>query len=155
MEDSIADTFKEFLTGRMAHKNFQDAINNFPMDRINTKIDNIPYTFWHLLEHIRIAMKDIIEYVLEPEYEFLHWPDDYWPPKDKKATEEDWHNSVDEIHSLLEQSLSLFEGKEILDLIKKIDHVESNHSILRELIMIIDHNAYHIGQFVTMRMIIN
>jgi hypothetical protein len=155
MDEIIIENLKSFLTGHMAHKNFEDAISNFPIDKINMKIDNIPYTFYQLLEHIRISLNDIVDYISNPNYKFLNWPDDYWPPRDKIATIEEWNTTVKDIRFLYGKSKSLIEGKKITDLVKKLPHVTSEHSLLREIIMIIDHNAYHIGQFVTMRMVIN
>ena len=154
MTDVIIEQLKQFLTGHMAHKNFEDAISDFPMSKINTKLDNIPYTFWHLLEHIRRGQKDIYEYISSSDYKSMNWPDDYWPPRNKEATAEDWNKTINEIRDLYEQSKALIENKSLAELSKKIEFVDKDHSVLRGIILIIDHNAFHMGQFVTMRMVL-
>ena len=66
--------------------NFESAVKAFPEKLINAKPDNVPYTFWHQIEHIRITQKDLIEYVGDPEYKEPSWPADYWPAQDAKQT---------------------------------------------------------------------
>ena len=84
----------------------------------------------------------------------MNWPDDYWPPRDKEASVDDWNKTIDEIKELYKLSKSLIENKTLEELSRKIEFVEKDHSVLRGILLIIDHNAFHMGQFVTMRMIL-
>ena len=62
-----------------SYMTFDDVVADFPMKHVNTRPPNVPYTPWHLLEHMRIAQRDILEYIEDPEYRLPSWPDDYWP----------------------------------------------------------------------------
>jgi hypothetical protein len=67
------------LTLRQAHMDFEDAVADFPPEHINTRPPNCAYTFWHLLEHLRICQRDILDYIRADDYEWLTFPDDLWP----------------------------------------------------------------------------
>ena len=71
------------LAHRQAHQLFDTAIKSFPPDHYNTRPPKVPYSFWHLLEHLRIAQADILDYIENPDYQYLNFPDDYWPPPDE------------------------------------------------------------------------
>jgi hypothetical protein len=68
-----------------SYMTFDDVVAGFPMAQINTRPPNVPYTPWHLLEHMRIAQRDILDYIKDKAYRLPTWPDDYWPDKDAKA----------------------------------------------------------------------
>ena len=73
------------LRGRGAHLTFESAVKAFPEKLINAKPENVPYTFWHQIEHIRLAQIDMIEYISDPDYKAPSWPDDYWPAPDAQT----------------------------------------------------------------------
>ena len=77
-----------------SYMTFDDAVADFPMRHINTRPPNVPYTPWHLLEHMRIAQRDILEYIEDPEYRLPAWPDDYWPKPDDKADAAAWKKTI-------------------------------------------------------------
>ena len=77
-----------------SYMTFDDVVADFPMKHINTRPPNVPYTPWHLLEHMRIAQRDILEYIEDPEYRLPTWPDDYWPKPDATADAKAWRKTV-------------------------------------------------------------
>jgi hypothetical protein len=74
--------------GTQAHMSLADAVKDFPLKDMNVKPPNVPYTFWHLLEHIRIAQWDIIDFIKNPDYEELEWPEGYWPAQERQGDQE-------------------------------------------------------------------
>ena len=141
------------LSGGGAHMNLDEAVSDFPHGHINTKPPNLPYTFWHLLEHIRIAQWDILDFILNTNYEPLNWPEDYWPHPDSKATPKQWLATITTICSDLAEIKALIENP-VTDLYSDLPHAKG-YNILREALLVADHNAYHIGEFAILRQIVD
>ena len=139
--------------GTQAHMSLADAVKGFPLKDMNVRPPNVPYTFWHLLEHIRIAQWDIIDFIRNPDYEELEWPRGYWPAKNAKATKKDWDATIARYQSDLKEMIALVKNPRT-DLHAKIPHGDGQ-TILREAILIVDHNAYHIGEFAILRQVVN
>lgn len=142
----------KFLQGNQAYMSFDDAVAKFPTKHINTKAPNVDYTFWHILEHIRITQWDIIDFCTNPDYKYIKWPDDYWPKQDAKATKKDWDKTIKAIRSDLNEMTKLVQNPEN-DLYKPFAWGEGQH-LLREAIMVAEHNAYHIGEFAVLRQVV-
>ncbi len=134
------------LKGGKAHITTAKAISGFPVGRINTCPANIPYSGWQLLEHIRIAQWDILEFIKNPQHQSPDWPRGYWPPKDKKATKADWENTISLFTNDLE-GLQKIVADPKTNLTNPLPHAPG-YNILREILLAADHNAYHIGQLV-------
>ena len=145
----IREQLVSFLKGGHAHATFEETLKNFPMDRINDIAPNTDYTPYRLLEHIRITQWDIINFIQNPEYKDLKWPDDYWPKEGKKATATDWKKSVSAYKKDLETFIKLLQNPKT-DLYKKIPH-GTGQTILKEALVVIDHNSNHIGEFGILR----
>lgn len=139
----------ELLDARSAHIDVESALNGFPLDRINERIPGSPHTAWQLLEHIRIAQWDILDFSVDPDYKEMAWPDDYWPKAE--ATEADWHRSVEQVLGDLQKMRDLVADPSS-DLFKPFEHGQGQ-TLLREAMLVADHNAYHIGQLVLLRRI--
>ena len=139
----------ELLDGRSAHIDVASALNGFPLDRINERISGSPHTAWQLLEHIRLAQWDILDFSINPHYKEMAWPDDYWPTAD--GSEEDWKRSAEQILADLDKMRDLIRDPNS-DLFRKLEH-GSGQTLLREAMLVADHNAYHIGQLVLLRRI--
>ncbi len=154
MSDTLLrDQLSNFLTTAQAHMTLEEAVKDFPISHINDIFPNGTYTFWHLLEHIRRTQIDILDFIINSRYKEPHWPNDYWPSEKEKATEKDWEKTI----SLFEKDLKAL--KKIVndpktDLEAKVSWGDGQ-IILREIIMVIDHNAYHIGEFSIMRQVLN
>ena len=137
----------ELLLGRSAHIDIEKAVANFPMDHINTTVANSPHTAWQLLEHIRIAQWDILEFSRNADHVSPDWPEGYWPKAD--GTADTWRASIDEVLRDM-QSMRDLVADEHTDLYAKIEHGEGQ-TVLREALLVADHNAYHLGQLVLLK----
>ncbi len=135
------------LQGRNAHLTFEEAIKNFPEDQFNKRIVGANYSCWELVEHLRIAQLDILEFIRNPDYTSPSWPEGYWPKEDGElATWEQAVNSFLQDRKILEE---LVQDRNI-DLYSPIPHAP-DYTIFREIVLVIDHNSYHLGQLVILR----
>jgi hypothetical protein len=139
------------LRGGNAHMSFDEAVSEYPTASINAPFVNGPYTAWHLLEHIRITQRDILEFIRDPDYVERRWPDDYWPPRDAMATPEDWQRSLAGFHDDARALQTIVEDP-ATNLHMRIPHGDGQ-TIFREMLVVADHNAYHIGEFAIMRQV--
>jgi uncharacterized damage-inducible protein DinB len=109
----------------------------------------MPYTLWQLLEHLRLAQHDILDFCRNPSYTELHWPDDYWPP----ATTAPTASQVEASHAALREdrnALMAMASDPKIDLLARIPH-GTGQTYLRELLLVADHTSYHLGQMVVVR----
>jgi hypothetical protein len=137
------------LLGGNAHMDFDFAVSDFPMNDINKKIPNASYTVWHLLEHMRIAQWDILDFVKDPGHVSPDFPDGYWPPEDEKATPAKWKKTVEGFKKDLKALAALARDPKT-DLFSPIPHAEG-YTVFREIILAADHNAFHIGELAALR----
>jgi uncharacterized damage-inducible protein DinB len=132
----------ELLAGKSAHIDLETLLNEFPIDEINSRLENAPHTAWELLEHLRIAQHDIVEFSRDAKHVSPKFPEGYW--NKKEAAVEDWKNSCEQILSDLQTMRDLISDEET-DLFAKISHGDGQ-TVLREALLVADHNAYHLGQ---------
>jgi hypothetical protein len=141
------------LNGRNAHMTFDDAVANFPAAHINTRPPNVSYTFWHLIEHLRITQWDILEYSRDPKHVSPNWPVGYWPPTDAQADSAQWDETIRRFRADLAAMKTIVADPKT-DLFAPIPHGYDGHTILREALLIADHNAYHIGELGILRQVV-
>ena len=141
----LREQLVNLLTKRQAHMLFEDAVANFPAEHINTQIPNTEYTFWHLVEHLRICQWDILDYITNPNYQYREHPAGYWPTKGATTDETGWNASVAAFMADL-QALVDIVNNPANDLHAQIPHAMPGHNILREILIIGQHNAYHVGE---------
>lgn len=139
------------LDGVGAHMPFDEAVADFPDDAINRRPPNVSYTPWHLLEHIRITQADILDYVRNPDYVEIEWPADYWPASDATATPAAFAQTIEGFRADL-AALRELAADPATDLFATIPNTPG-HTILRELRVVADHNAYHVGEFAILRQV--
>jgi len=144
---ALREHLLELLAGRSAHIDLEEALGDFPIDEINTTVGGSPHTAWQLLEHIRIAQWDILEFSRDRKHESPKWPEGYWPRED--GTPDKWRASVKKVLSDLQGMCDLV-ANEDTDLYAKIEHGDGQ-TILREALLVADHNAYHLGQLVLIK----
>jgi hypothetical protein len=137
------------LKGGNAHMTFAEAVEDFPEVHINTRFTNSTYSAWGLIEHIRRTQLDIIDFMRNPKYKEISWPDDYWPPSGKKATKREWENTVRAFNANLKELEKIVKSPKT-KLYSKIPWGDGQ-TVLREILLVADHNAYHIGEFAIMR----
>lgn len=141
----------QLLNGRNAHMTFDDAVVDFPMDMINSRPPNVPYTFWHLVEHLRIAQWDILDFINNPDYVAPDWPAGYWPEPNSLASPEEWDNSLSQFR-IDQGALAEMVQNQDIDLLAELDHAPG-YSLMREIIVVADHNAYHVGELAILRQV--
>ncbi|HEY0376212.1 MAG TPA: DinB family protein [Pyrinomonadaceae bacterium] len=137
------------LGGGGAHVDFESAVADFPAGKAHRKIKHLPYTAWQVLEHMRIAQWDILEFSRSAGHVSPKWPEGYWPTKDAEPGAEAWGASVERFRADLEEMKALA-ADEGTDLFARIPHGDGQ-TILREALLVADHNAYHLGVLVTMK----
>ena len=147
--DILVENLLALLTGEHSRTSFEDVVADFPMDRINEKMPNSDRTPWDLLEHIRIGQWDILDYMRNPEYKYMNWPQDYWPPKGKKATKADWAKSVRDFQRDFQAVQDIIKDPGT-DFYKDIPWGEGE-TILREVVTLANHNGFHLGEFAITR----
>jgi DinB superfamily len=131
------------LRGGNAHITFDDLIANFSAGRCDQKIDGLPYTAWQVLEHMRIAQWDILEFSRDPQHVSPKWPEGYWPKPGELGDDERWLQTVQRFQSDLNEMIGLIENP-VADLFAKLPH-GTGQTLLREALLLADHNAYHLG----------
>ena len=148
----VREQLLKLLQGGRAHMHFEEAVENFPLEQINTRLPNSDYTPWRLLEHMRIAQWDIVEFVRDPAHVSPPWPEGYWPPADKQADADDWKKTLAGLRHDLEAFQAVVSDPGA-NLWAPIPHAPK-YTIVREVLVLADHNAYHLGEFGLMRTVI-
>jgi hypothetical protein len=136
------------LEGGGAHARFEDVIEHFPAKLRGKKADGLPHTAWMLLEHMRIAQWDILEFSRDSKHVSPAWPDGHWPRTDAPPTATAWAKSIQRFRKDLKAMKSLVANSKS-DLYAPIPWGEGQ-TVLREALLVADHNAYHLGQLVTL-----
>src|SRR5574340_229284 len=132
-----------------AHADFNSAVAGLGAAARGTSPPQMPHAPWEIVEHIRIAQHDILDFCRNPKYEEMQWPADYWPPTPAPPDAQAWDASIASFHRDLADLQKLADDPKI-DLLATIPH-GSGQTYLRELILVIDHNAYHVGELVAVR----
>jgi hypothetical protein len=139
----------KLLSGGDAHADFDSVVKDFPVELRGKTPRGAEHSPWQLLEHLRIAQWDILDFSTNPDYKTMEWPKEYWPttaaPPDPKA----WDKSVHAFRKDLKAMCALVEDEKT-DLYAKIPHGDGQ-TILREALVVADHNAYHLGQLLLLR----
>ena len=150
---SLVAELISLLTEANAHATLEDACAGLTPESWNQHVQEVPYTIWQLVEHLRIAQWDILEFSLGAQHESPEWPAGYWPAKDATANEQQWQATLDHIHADRQRFIDLLHDDET-DLLAPIPH-GTGQTILREAMLIADHNAYHIGQIILLHRLLN
>ena len=148
-EKVLRDYLGRFLDWHEAHANFKAAFRNFPAKYRGKRPPGCPHSPWELLEHMRIATHDILEFSRNAKHKSPDWPAGYWPSKPEPPSAAAWDKSVKALEKALREMGELVMDPKT-DLLAQIPH-GSGQTILREALLIADHNAYHLGQFVLVR----
>jgi len=147
----VREHLLKLLNGGNAYMPFSEAVKDFPVGKMNVVFPNGTYTPWHLLEHMRITQWDILDFIRNPNYVYIKWPDDYWPKKNERATKKEWEHTIAQYESDV-QALRKIVKDPKTDLYKKIPHGEGQ-TVLKEILVVADHLAYHLGEFAIMRQV--
>ena len=152
MSDNILrEELLALLDGIGARMPFDEAVADFPDDAINRRPPNVSYTPWQLLEHLRLTQVDILDYIQNLAYVERDWPADYWPAPEATATPGQFAETIERFRGDL-AILRALAADPTTDVFATIPN-SPGHTILRELRIVADHNAYHIGEFAILRQV--
>ncbi len=148
-ENEAREHLVKLIDGHQAYLPFEKAVEGIHYGLRGIIPEKLTYSIWHLVEHIRIAQHDILEYSKDPHFQSPSWPDGYWPESKSPANEEEWQNAIkafledrDEMRSLIKNPLNgLFEPFSN----------GTGHTLFRQAILVAEHNAYHTGQILVIR----
>jgi hypothetical protein len=132
-----------------AHIDFDAAVEDLPEAQRGTRPAGLPYSPWELVEHIRLAQRDILEFCQDAAYRERKWPDDYWPASPSPPGKSAWEESLAAVRQD-RAALQHLAGDLTVDLQARIPH-GTGQTYLRELLLVADHTAYHVGQIVAVR----
>jgi len=139
------------LAVRQAHMIFEDAVADFPEAHINTRPTHCAYTFWHLIEHMRICQKDILDYTQSDEYTWPVFPDDLWPERTAVTDAAGWEQTIAAFLADRQKLVEIVNDAAV-DLFAPLPNSgEHQHTILREILIVASHNAYHTGELAILR----
>jgi hypothetical protein len=148
-EKVLRDQLLYLLKGGGAHISFDDALNNWPVRLAGAKVANFPHSAWMLLEHMRLAQWDILEFSRNSKHASPPWPDGYWPASEAPPDDAAWSASMAAFKKDLRTMERLVTDPRV-DLYARIPWGDGQ-TILREALLLADHNAYHLGQLVMLR----
>lgn len=146
---ALREHLVELLEGGHAHAPFDDVVAHFPPDRIGTRPEGAAHSAWEIVEHMRIAQNDILRFSLSADYISPEWPAGYWPAAAKPERGSEWDKSLTAFRKDLGEFVTLVRDPK-QDLYKKFPW-GSGQTLLREALLIADHNAYHLGELVVVR----
>lgn len=145
-EQIFRQLLSQSLDWQNAHVNFETTIKEVPPAKRGLRLPGAPYSPWELLEHLRLAQRDILDYCQAEPYQSHAWPDDYWPESPEPPSEEAWDKSIDAFLKDTKEAQTLINHPE-MDLFATVPHHEQA-TYFKEMLIILDHNAYHVGQLV-------
>ena len=148
-DKALREHLDYLLEGGGAHVKFDEVTAGVPVKLRGQKPAGIPHSLWMLLEHLRIAQWDILEFSRSPKYVSPKWPEGYWPKTEAPPKPDAWNASIKKFQQDLKAMRDLVKDPKI-DLFAKIPWGDG-HTILREALLVADHNAYHLGQMLDVR----
>ena len=151
-DKALREQLIQLLDSEHAHLKFDDAVKDFPPELRGKRPAGSPHSAWELLEHLRIAQSDILEFTRDPKHASPKFPDGYWPSTEAPPTDTAWDESVAAYRADL-RAFSALTAAESIDLFARIAHGDGQ-TVLREILLAADHNAYHLGQLVLVKKIL-
>jgi hypothetical protein len=148
-DKALREHLVNLIRGGHAHADFDTAIKNLPAALRGKRPKRAEHSPWEILEHLRIAQWDIVEFSRDPKHQSPDWPSGYWPSSPTPPDEKSWDKSVRAFRKDLNAMCALVEDPST-DLFAKIPHGDGQ-TILREALLVADHNAYHLGELVLVR----
>lgn len=150
---ALREQLYQLLSGAQAHVDVLSALKDFPAKHYGTKPKGAPHSAWELLEHMRMALRDLWDFSTNPKYMEKRWPEDYWPASAEPPSNPAWKTSV----KALEEDLAAFGDlvrNPASNLYAQIPWGKENQTLLREVLLAADHNSYHTGELIFLRRIL-
>ena len=150
-EEALKKELAKQLRGGNAHAKFEDVTAKLPAELRGKKVKDLPYSIWQLLEHLRIAQRDMLDFCRNQDgsYKEMKWPDDYWPKSPEPSSDKAWIDSIKQFLSDREEFIKLIEADDA-DLYTPFKWGDGQ-TLLHEAMLIVDHNGYHLGEIVALR----
>ena len=149
MPSPLRDQLVHYLDWHDAHADFDTAVKAIPATLRGAVPAGLPYSVWQLLEHLRLAQHDILDFCVNPSYKEMTWPEDYWPASASPPSEAAWDESI-AAYRRDREAMQRLARDPTIDLFAAIPH-GSGQTYVREILLVVDHAAYHIGQIVLVR----
>ncbi len=151
--DPLRQHLLTLLAGKGAHADFDAAVEGLPAELRGIRPADLPHSPWELLEHLRIAQWDILQFIRDPRHQSPDFPSGYWPRTPDPPDDAAWEQSIDSFHAD-HQAITALLADPATDLFAKLPHGDGQ-TVLRELLLVADHNAYHIGELVLTRRLLH
>ena len=149
-DQALRDQLVRVLDWEEAHVSFDKAIEGLPSEKRGVRPPGFEHSVWELLEHMRIAQEDILDFCVNPKYvHTLKWPDDYWPRHPAPPNAAAWDDSIASFKREREKLKQL--ARETKDVYALVPTGKGQQTYLRGLLLVVDHNTYHVGQIVAVR----
>ena len=148
-EKVLREQLMALLDGGEAHATFDAAMGDWPVQLAGAKVANFPHTAWMLLEHMRIAQWDILEFSRNPRHVSPKWPEGYWPEREAPENEKAWKGAIAQFKKDM-QAMKKLVANAKSDLYAKFPWGDGQ-TLLREVMLVADHNSYHLGQLAMLR----
>jgi len=148
-EKNLRENLIELIQGGSAHLTFEEAVKQVNPEIRNFRPDPNLHSIYEEMEHMRIAQEDIYRYTIEKGWVSPPWPKGYWPDKKDDVSDEEWESTIDRFKKDLDGLIQLIRDQD-LDLTSEIPHGQGR-TYLREILLVADHNAYHLGKIVDIR----
>jgi hypothetical protein len=149
-EAALREQLVNVLYGGQAHVDVVSALKDFPPRFYGTKPEGSPHSAWELLEHMRLALRDLWEFSTNDKYVEMRWPEDYWPKSAKPDSDEEWQSSVRALEADLKAFAALVKDPQS-NLYAQIPWGTEDQTLLREVLLAATHTSYHIGELVFLR----
>jgi uncharacterized damage-inducible protein DinB len=150
VDTAIREHLVRVLDWEDAHVGLDKVIDGLPADRRGARPAGFEHSVWQLLEHIRLAQDDILDFCVNARYEHtMKWPDDYWPADPAPPSDQAWTGSITGYRRGLEEMKTI--ARTVEDLTAAVPTGKNNQTYLRAILLLADHTAYHVGQIVAVR----
>jgi uncharacterized damage-inducible protein DinB len=149
MDDPLRQFLAKTLDWQQSHARFDTAIADLPPELRGERPTGAPHSVWELVEHIRLTQRDILDFCRDEHYEEQNWPEDYWPATPAPSSSAAWDDSIASYHADLEALKTLVLNPDF-DLFATVPW-GSGQTHIREVVLVVDHTAYHVGQIVLVR----
>jgi DinB superfamily len=152
---ALRKQLQALLDGGQAHATFDEAVKDFPAKLRGVVPEGLPYSGWQILEHIRLTQRDILDFSSNTDgsYKELKWPEEYWPKSAEPKNEEAWEHSIAQIREDRKTFEKLLKSADDAELVAPFTWGDGQN-LLREALLLADHDAYHLGELVVVRWLV-
>ena len=151
--ETLVSHLINLLDKENAHVSLEKALKDIPFDLLGKKPNGLPYSIWQLAEHVRISQFDILEFSRNPEYKSPEWPEGYWPAETKPKSEDEWNKCLQQIKKDGDSFIELLKNNP--DKLYEPFMYGEGQTLLREALVLADHNSYHTGEIIVLRRLLN